>query len=186
VVNVTTPATAARQVTLVALAARGNPSVTPPSGWTLVRQDTNSTTMRQWIFRRTATTAAAARTIAFALSSPQSSAWTAATYGNVAVTGSAGSVNGTSASARIPGVSGAPSGLAVSFVAAANGASVGMGDGWRLRGQSSTPTATYKVVGALADRTVPASGGIAAGSAQLGAAAASIGQSVALSRSPAY
>jgi hypothetical protein len=179
-VRVTTPAAGAGQVALVALAARGNPNVTPPAGWALVRQDVNGTTMRQWIFKRTQSTPAPAQTVTFGLSSPQSAAWTAATYDNVAVATSAGSVNQSSTSARFPAVSSTPGGVAVSFVAAANGSSVTVGDGWRLRGQSSTASATYKVGGVLVDKSVSASGLVAAGAARLGTPAASIGQSVAL------
>ena len=40
----------AGDVELLAIAARGAPRITPPSGWTLVRETANSTTMKQAVF----------------------------------------------------------------------------------------------------------------------------------------
>ena len=183
-VAVDTPAAAAGQVTLLGLAARGNPKVTAPAGWTLVRTDDNGTTMRQQVYRRVATAATPAGTSTFTLSSSQSAAWSDAVYAGVSTTtpigATAASVNAASKSVAIPAVTGTAASTAVSFAGIAAAASVTPPAGWTERGESSTPTATYKVTGDYADTTIPASGSTAATSATATVSGPSIGQTVAL------
>jgi hypothetical protein len=50
-------ATAAGDLLVAAIAVRQTPTITPPSGWTLVRTDTITLTMRQAVYVRIATTA---------------------------------------------------------------------------------------------------------------------------------
>ena len=47
--------TAAGDLLVAAVSVRGAPTITPPAGWTLVRMDANSTTMRQALYYKVAT-----------------------------------------------------------------------------------------------------------------------------------
>ncbi len=186
--QVTSPAAAAGQVTLLGITSRGRPALTAPSGWNLVRVDDNATALRQWIYQRVATSATPSGTQTFTLSSSQSVAWTTATYDGVSASNpigqSAVSINASSKSITLPGLDGAAASTAVAFAGLANAASITPASEWNERGESSTPTATYKVTGELEDTNVPASGQVAEASATASVAGMSIGQTVVLNPGP--
>ncbi len=187
-VSVATPAVVAGQVTVLSLAARGRPAMTAPAGWSLVRVDDNSTTMRQWAYVKVATAGAPAGTATFKLSSAQSSAWTTAVYRGVStsqpIASSAASVNASSNRPALPAATGSPGSVAVGFVGIANAVSVTPAAGWTERGESSTPTATYKVTGELADVAIPASGQVGATTVSSSSSGASIGHTLVLTPAP--
>lgn len=177
--DVATPATGAGQVTVLGLSTRGAPTVTAPAGWTLVRTDTSSTTMRQSVFVKVATAAAAAGTARFALSSSQSATWTASTYSGVStshpVAGSAATVGGTSStSLGLPALSVPAGGRKASFVGLATSCSVTPASGWTERGES-TVSSGYRLTGELADTPLSASAAVTASASTHG-----IAQTVAL------
>ena len=144
--------------------------------------------MRQWIYSRVATTASPAATDTFKLSTSQSAAWTTATYAGVStsnpVGASAVSVNAASKSVTIPAVSGSAGSLAVSFAGIAAASSITPANGWTERGESSTPTATYKITAEYADTPIPSSGQVPSSTATSSVSGISTGQSVALNPAP--
>lgn len=182
-VTVSTPDTAAGQVNLLTLTSRGRPALTVPAGWTLVRMDENSTTMRQWVYVRVATQAIPAGTSAVTLSSAQSSSWTVTAYDGVSATtpvsASAASLNTTSTQPAVPGINGTPNGLAVAFVGVAAATSVTPAPGWSERGES-VALGTYKVTGELADVVVPSSGTVPPTNVTASPGGVSVAQTLAL------
>jgi hypothetical protein len=186
-VTVTTPSTAAGQVNLLALAARGRPNLTVPAGWTLVRMDENGSVMRQWIYVRVATQAIPEATLTLTLSSAQSSSWTVTAYDGLSlsspVTASAASVNVSSTQPAVAGISGAPTGIAVAFVGVAAASSVTPSTGWSERGES-VALGTYKITGELADTPIPASGTVAPTTVTASPGGASVAQTLALTPAP--
>jgi PKD repeat protein len=70
---------------LAAIATRGGPTLTPPSGWTLVRQDIKSTTVRQAIYSHVATSSEPT-SYTWTLSSAQGAAGVMLDYSGVSAT----------------------------------------------------------------------------------------------------
>jgi hypothetical protein len=170
---------------LAAVAFRGNPTITPPAGWTLVRQDINGNTHRQAIFVRVAGGSEPA-SFTFTLSSAQSAAGGIVAYSgvdpNTPVDVHGGQVNASSTSATAPSVTTTgPDRMLVAFYATPNLTTFTAPSGMAERYDQQVPAANqYKVTASGHDQEAPGSGATGTRVATVANSAASVGQLVAL------
>jgi hypothetical protein len=170
---------------LAAVAFRGNPTITPPAGWTLVRQDVNGNTHRQSIFVRVAGGSEPA-SYTFTLSAAQSAAGGIVAYSgvdpNTPVDVHGGQVNAASTSATAPSISTTgPNRMVVTFYATPNLTTFTVPGGMTERYDQQVPAANqYKVTASADDQLVTPSGATGTRVATVANSAASVAGIVAL------
>jgi hypothetical protein len=170
---------------LAAVAFRGNPTITPPAGWTLVRQDVNGNTHRQSIFVKVAGGAEPA-SYTFTLSAAQSAAGGIVAYSgvdpNTPVDVHGGQVNAASTSATAPSISTTgPNRMVVTFYATPNLTTFTAPGGMTERYDQQVPAANqYKVTASADDQLVTPSGATGTRVATVANSAASVAGIVAL------
>ena len=150
--SVVVPAPAGAQAgdfELAAVATRGAPTITPPAGWTLVRQDINATTARHAIFshRVTATEPAS---YTFTLSSSQAGAAVILDYTGVStatpIDANGGQVTTTAAkTATAPSVTTTASDQLVAFFGQPAATTITPPAALTARGTATNTAGTYKV-----------------------------------------
>ena len=169
---------------LAAVAVRGQPAITPPAGWTLVRQDVNGTTMRQAVFVHIAGSEPGPYTFTFA--SAQSAAGGIVAYSGVdtsdPVDVHGGQLNAASTSMTAPSVTTTgPDRMLIAFFGLPALSSMTPPGGMTERYDVTVPsTNTYKVTTGSADQSVAATGATGTRVAVAANSAASLGQTVAL------
>jgi chitodextrinase len=185
--TLTIPAPAGAQagnVELMAIAARGAPRITPPAGWTLVRQDSNGTTMTQAIYTHVVGSAEPGA-YTWTLSTSQAAAGGIMAYSGVRsvtpVAASGGQANASSTTVTAPSIT-APQvgGQLVGFFGIGNATTFTPPAGMAERGDLASTAGTFKVTLEAADATVASAGATGLVSARAVNAAASVGQLVAL------
>ena len=155
---VTSPAgVQAGDVLVAAVATRGAPTITAPTGWTLVRLDANGSTMRQAVFVKAATGTDGSAT--FMLSKAQSTVVQVLAYRGVSTTSpvvaSAGAAS-TTATVTSPAAAGVAGGPVIAFAGIARTTPLTPGAGLVERTEVTTAsTATYKVTADASDTTAP-------------------------------
>ncbi len=174
----------AGDVEVMAIAARGAPRFTPPTGWTLVRQDANSTTMTQVAFTHVVGGGEPA-SYTWTLSSSQSASGGIIAYGGVRtvspVDSSGGQANASSTSVTAPSITTSnPGEQLVGFFGTGTATSLTAPAGMVERGDVASSAGTYKVTLEGADMTRSAAGPTGAAVAKAANAAASVGQLLAL------
>ncbi len=174
---------------LAVVSVRAAPTITPPAGWTLVRQDANASTMRQAVFVRVAGGSEPA-SYTFNLSSAQSAAGGIVAYsgvdGTTPVEVHGGQLNASSTSITAPSITttGANRQI-VGFFGTPVLTSMTPPGGMTERYDQTVPsTNTYKVTSGAADENVAAAGATGTRVATAANAAANIGQLVALNPAP--
>jgi chitodextrinase len=180
--SVAAPAGAQTGDVLVAVVStRGAPSIPTPAGWTAVRTDTVTTTMRQAVFVRALTSDTAAST--WTLASAQPHVVQVLAFRGVSTTSpvvAAGGAASTSTAITAPSVAAAAGGPVVTFAGIARATTLTPPGGLTERSEIGTPsTARYQVTGETASGTAS---GATAGPFTTTAAgsAAGIGQTVTL------
>jgi hypothetical protein len=174
---------------LAAVAFRGNPTITPPTGWTLVRQDLNGNAHRQAIFVRIAG-ATEPTSYVFTLSNAQSAAGGIVVYSGVDQTTPVdvhgGQLNASSTSATAPSVTTTGTNrMLVAFFATPNLTTFTAPAGMTERYDQQVPVANpYKVTTTVDDQTVAAAGATGTRVATIANSAASVAQLVALRPAP--
>lgn len=175
---------AAGQLLLAAISVRGAPTLTPPSGWALVRLDSNGNTMRQAIYARRAGSAEPS-SYTWTFSSSQSAAGAVLAFAGVdavaPIDAHSGSVNGKSKSIKASAVAtSAPKTRVLGFFGIAGATSIAPPAGMTERGEAAYASSGYKVTIEVAERTLSASGSTGVQTATANAPTANIGQLVAL------
>ncbi|MGH2477889.1 MAG: Ig-like domain-containing protein, partial [Candidatus Limnocylindrales bacterium] len=174
---------------LASVSVRGNPTITPPSGWTLVRLDINANTMRQAVFVRSAG-GSEPTSYTFALSNAQSASGGIVAYSGVdgvsPIDADGGQVNPASTSITAPSITttGADR-MLVGFFGTPTLTSMVAPAGMTERFDEAVPsTNQYKVTGAAADAGIAAAGATGSRVALAANSAANIGQLIALRPAP--
>ncbi|WP_448614590.1 fibronectin type III domain-containing protein [Modestobacter sp. URMC 112] len=144
-------------VLVAAVATRGAPTISAPTGWTQVRVDANGSTMRQAVFVKVATSTDGSAT--FALSKAQSTVVQVLAYRGVSTTSpvvaSAGATS-TTATVTSPAAAGVTGGPVIAFAGIARTTPLTPDARLVERSEVTTPgTATYKVTAAAGDATAP-------------------------------
>jgi chitodextrinase len=186
--TLTIPAPAAARagdVALMAIASRGAPRITPPAGWTLVREVGNSTTMKQAVYSRVVTASEPA-SFTWTLSSAQSAAGGIIAYAGVRnvtpVDVSGGQANPSSTSVTAPSITTTRAGTqVVGFFGIGVATTIAPPTGMVERGDVASSTGTYKVTLEGADVSQTAAGPTGAKVARAANGAANLGVLVALS-----
>lgn len=185
-VSVPAPAAAGGDVLLATVSVRGQPTITAPAGWTLVRMTPNGSTLRTATFVRVAGTAEPA-SHQWRFSSPQSSVAGITVYRGVSVTApveaSAGVATTTATtSVTAPSITTtSPGALVVGVFATAAGTSFTPPPGMSERMDSSSPsTATYRISAEGADVFASSPGAVGQKVATAGLKAKNVGQLLAL------
>jgi hypothetical protein len=174
---------------LAAVAVRGAPTITPPAGWTLVRQEANASTMRQAIFVHVAGGSEPA-TYTFTFSSAQSSAGGIAAYSGVdptnPVDAHGGQLNAASTSITAPSITTTgPDRMLVGFFGLPALSSMTAPSGMTERYDQTVPaTNQFKVTTGSSDQVVTSAGATGTRVALAANSAANIGQLVALRPAP--
>jgi len=173
---------------VAALDVRGTPTITPPSGWTLVRIDVNGTTMRQAVYSRVV-----------GLSEPSSYRWLFSTKASAAglvvayrgadtaagVQGTSGQANGSSTTITAPSVTtAAPGALVVGFFGIATNATFTPPPGMREAIEVSQNGGKNKAAIEAADLIAPLAGATGARSATSSSSALNVGQLVVVNPGP--
>jgi hypothetical protein len=171
-------------VLIAAVSVRGGPTVTGPSGWTKVRADQNLSTMGQTLWVHTVASGdPTAWTWSF--SSLQAAAGVIGAYSGVSasapVVTTAGQANDRSAviTAPAPAKFSSPT-IVVAAFGIAQYVAIGPDTPFTERGESATPSTTYKVTVSLADASMAANTVMQPPSAHASSIAASVGQVVVL------
>lgn len=179
------PAVPAGDVMLATVDVRGVPTITPPAGWTLVRDDVGGTTMRTATYWHAAGTSEPS-SYTWSFNKLTSAAGSVAAYSGVSVTNPivahAGQYNAASALATAPSVTTNVSGAEVVRLFAVP-AMVGLAapSGTTERAYIAPSTLTYKVSALLADHVQAAAGATGTVASTVSTAKfTSIGQTVAL------
>jgi hypothetical protein len=176
-------------VLLAAVSVRGAPTITPPAGWTLVRLDINSTTMRQAVYVHVAGGSEPA-SYSFTLSNAQSAAGGIVAYsgvdGTTPIDTHGGQINAASTSITAPSISTTgPDRMLVGFFGTAALTTMTPPGGMTERYDQTVPsTNTYKVASDAADESVAVAGAVGARVALAANSAANVGQLVALRPAP--
>jgi hypothetical protein len=173
----------AGDVELMAIAARGAPTITAPAGWTSVRTDTNGTVMRQAVFRHVVGAGEPA-SYTWTLSSSQSAAGGIVAYGGVStatpVDVSGGQANGSSTSVTAPSVTTTrPATRVVGFFGTGSATTFTAPSGWTERGDVPS-SGTFRATLEAADLTRSSAGATGTAVATAANGAANVGQLVAL------
>ena len=162
------------------VSVRGAPTIATPSGWTLVRTDTNSTTMRQAVFVKAATTSNAST---WTLGSAKDNVVQVVAYRGVdlsnPVVGSAGAIS-TTAAITSPAVTSVSGSRVLTFAGIARTATLAPAAPLTERSEiTNASAARYKVTADSADTTT---GGTTVGpfTTTASGSAGGIGQTVAL------
>jgi fibronectin type 3 domain-containing protein len=172
-------------VMLAAVTTRGKPTITPPSGWTLVRLDASGNAMRQAIYLRVAGSSEPP-SYTFALQSSQWAGGGIVAYGGVdpaaPIDVTAGQANASSSSITAPSVTTTgPVRMLVVFSGIAALASQTAPDGMVERYDEASPTTNANAVTtAASDQLITATGPTGPRVAGATAAGISVGQAVAL------
>jgi hypothetical protein len=170
-------------VEVMGIAARGAPRFTPPSGWTLVRQDTNGFTMTQAVFTHVVTADEPA-SYTWTISASQSAAGGIIAYGGVRTVSpvdvAGGQANASSTSVTAPSITTSkPGEQLVGFFGVGTATTFTAPAGMAERGDIAS-AGTYRLTLEGADATRSAAGSTGTAVAKAVNAAASIGQLVAL------
>jgi len=185
--SLTIPAPAGAQpgdVEVMAIAARGAPTLTAPAGWTLVRQDANGTTMRQTIYTHVVGTGEPA-SYTWTWSTAQAAAGGILAYGGVStvtpVNVSGGQANVSATSVTAPSVTTTKAGAQlVGFFGTGAATTFTAPGGMTEQGDVASSAGTFKVTLEGADVPRPAAGATGTAAAKAANAAANVGQLVAL------
>jgi fibronectin type 3 domain-containing protein len=188
--SLTTPRPAGVQtgdLLLSAVTIAGNQTITAPPGWTLVRSDNKSSSITQAVYSHVAASGDPS-SFKWTLSKAVGASGVIAAYSGVASTqpveASGGTASGSSKSIVAPSVTvSTPDDLIVGVFGIATSTSVTPPPGMLLRGQASRG-GTGKVTTAVCDRIKPSSGATGSLTATAGAAAANVGQVVAVRPGP--
>jgi hypothetical protein len=171
-------------VLVAVVSTRGTPTIATPSGWTLVRMDANSTTMRQAVFVRAATTSNAST---WTLSSAQAHVVQVVAYRGVDTTNpvvASGGALSTGTAITSPAVASVTGGPVLTFAGQGRTATLAPAAPLTERSEITSPsTATYKVTADSADTTAT---GTTAGpfTTTANGSAGGIGQTVSLRPRP--
>src|SRR5205823_1200772 len=146
--------TTAGDVMLAEVSVRGQPNITAPTGWSLVRHDQNSTTMGQWVWVKVA--GAGESTATFTLASSQAAAGGILAYAGVStsspIDASGGGVNGSSSSIAAPSITTTVAGdVVVGLFGIASNTTVTPPSGTTEEGEAVSNAGTYKVDSESAD-----------------------------------
>jgi chitodextrinase len=183
--TIPTPAAAEPgDVEVMAIAARGAPRLTPPSGWTLVRQDTNGTTMTQATFSHVVGTSDPS-SYTWTLSSAQSAAGGIIAYEGVRTVApvdvSGGQANTSSTSVTAPSITTSNGGeQLVGFFGTGAATTFTAPAGMVERGDVASSAGTYKVTLEGADASWTDAGPTGNRVAKAVNGAANVGQLLAL------
>jgi hypothetical protein len=167
-------------VLLAVVSSRGTPTITAPPGWALVRMDASSSTMRQAVFVRAATTSNAST---WTLSSAQAHVVQVVAYRGVDTTNpvvASGGALSTTTTITSPAVATVAGGPVLTFAGQARIATLAPASPLTERSEIASPsTVTYKVTADAADTTAT---GTTAGpfTTTANGSAGGIGQTVAL------
>jgi hypothetical protein len=169
---------------LATLAIRGNPMVTAPTGWTVVRSDVNGSSLRQVTYFRVAGNSEPASN-AWSFSQSTGAAGIIASYSGVDSTNpidvNGGSVNASSTSLRAPSVStNVDHALLVTLFGVATNASVTPPHGMIEQSEAIMNSGANKIASELSDDVLGAPGSTGDRLATATKAAVSIGHAVAL------
>jgi hypothetical protein len=172
-------------VEVMAIAVRGAPRITPPSGWTLVREDANGNTMRQATFTHVVGVSEPA-SYTWALSVAQSAAGGIIAYGGVRTVSpvevSGGQANAASTSVTAPSITtAAPGRRIVGFFGTGVATTFTAPTGMVERGDVASSAGTYKVTLEGADMAQETAGATGSQAAKAVNAAANVGQLLAVS-----
>jgi hypothetical protein len=171
-------------VLLAGISVRGNPTITAPSGWTLVRSDASGTTLLQSVYRKVATGSEPA-SYTWTFSEPIASAVGGiAAYSGVNTTTPidvhGGQANASSTSVTAPSVTTtAANAMLVGFFGTANDATFTAASGMTER-YDVDADGTNQIGGEVADQAQAAAGASGTRVATASVAAVNIGQLVAL------
>ena len=176
---------------VAAIGARGNPTITAPAGWSLVRLDISGSTVRQAIFVHVAGGSEPA-SYTFGLSSAQSAAGGIVAYSGVDATAPidahGGQANLSSNTMTAPSITTTGSGrMLLAFYATANATAQTAPSGMTERYDDAVTSSRYKVTAAGDDQLLAAAGATGSRDATSDKSGINIGQLVALGRArPAH
>jgi hypothetical protein len=183
--SISTPAGAEPgDLEVMAIAARGAPRFTPPSGWTLVRQDTNGNTMTQATFTHVVGSNEPA-SYTWTLSSSQSAAGGIIAYDGVRTVSpvdvSGGQANASSTSVTAPSITTSnPGERLIGFFGTGAATTFTAPAGMTERGDIASSAGTYKVTMEVADASWSDAGPTGTRVAKAVNGAANVGQLLAL------
>jgi chitodextrinase len=171
-------------VEVTAIASRSAPKVTPPNGWTFVRQDTHGNTMTQAVFTHVVGSSEPA-SYTWTLSTSQSAAGGIIAYGGVRtvtpVDVSGGQANASATSVTAPSITTAnPGERLVGFFGTGAATTFSPPAGMAERGDVASSAGTYKVTLEGADSSWNDAGPTGTRVAKAVNAAANVGQLLAL------
>jgi hypothetical protein len=184
-ITVPAPASQPGDVLLASIDFRGQPTITAPAGWTLLRQDNNGTAVRKATYWRVAGASEPA-SHQWRFSTKPSAVASISAYSGVSTTSpiqvSAGQINASSKSIATPSVVTTSAGaVVVRLVGVARLTSLTPPPGTVERSEIASPAAaSFPVTAASADATQAAAGASGAVSATAAVAAPGVGQTVAL------
>ena len=172
-------------VVVAAIGVRGNPTITPPAGWTLLVNTPNGTTMREAAFVHVvgATAEPSSYSWTFSASQPAAGGMAAYSGANTAVTVFAGQANPSSTSITAPSVSTfEPGDMLIGMFATAATTTIAPPGSMVERAEAATASGgkTLKVTLEVSDELLSASGATGTRVASAGAAAVNIGTTIAL------
>ncbi len=183
------PGTAPDDVLVAVVSARGNPNLTPPPGWTLVRLDASGFVLRQGVYVRQAG-ATPPPGYTWTLSSVQSAAGGISAYSGVdpaaPVLTSAGQISSTNSTSSVvaPSITTTTDGaMILGFFGVANNTSVTPPAGMTERFEVVSNAGRYPVTAACAEVLQPLAGATGSKTAVSQTTGWNIGQLVALRRS---
>jgi len=176
---------AAGDVMVAAVGVRGAPTITAPSGWTLVRVDTDGSTMRQAVYTRTATSGEpSAYSWSFSARTASAGGLVVAYHGvdtASPIDASSGRANAESDAITAPSLSTTVTDtLLVGFFSIANNPSITEPPGMIEQAEVVQNAGKDKLSAATADEVLPASGGSGSRTATANQSGVNIGQLVAL------
>ena len=180
--SLTIPAPAGAQpgdVEIMAIAARGAPTLTAPAGWSLVRQDANGTTMRQTIYSHVVGTSEPA-SYTWTWGAAQAAAGGILAYGGVStvtpVNASGAQANTSATSVTAPSIANTKAGQLIGFFGTGTATAFTPPAGLAERGDVASSAGTFKVTLEGTDVARSATGATGTVVAKAGAAAANVGQ----------
>jgi VCBS repeat-containing protein len=177
--------TVSGDVLVAATSVRGIPTITAPSGWTLVRRDAKKTNFSQAVFVHVATGAEPA-SYTFSFGASGAAVGTIAAYAGVdtasPIAASGGQANGSSTSVTAPSItSGVANTRLVGFFLSATKTAFSAPSGMTERAEAVSPAAaTAKLTSELADQAYGPTGATGTRVAIATKAASSVGQLIAL------
>ncbi len=177
--------TASGDVLLASIAARGNPAITAPSGWSLVRLDANGNTLRQAVYVRVATSSEPA-TYTWTFSKSETATGGISAFSGVDTTNpidaSGGQGNASSDLLTAPSITTTGTNrMLVALFGTAVVTSITPPGGESERFDIASPTSNrYKLTSEAADETRASSGATGSRVATAANSGASVGQLVAL------